>query len=605
MATVVLGQTLSAEVEAAIAKDPALKARLDEAALLALARANPERAVQVIEELQNKSNVRNPSAFVAATLAKNPTLRTSSSQPSAAALQQAGNIQELLKTHPDLQKALDASAVRRLSEVDLPRATELIEELANRPDVRNPSAFVVHSLSRNAVPPSAASTPRVIPPPGETILDAFPAVAEKLDDRARARVLEADPVRAKDIVNEILKREDLQNPSAFVMKSLSHSAHAALAPPPEVQEHDLFQATQVEQMLQGYPHLRARLDTQAVKKMRASDLSRVQEILQALADFPAPRRDVPQTAEQAMLATPALLAAQYMLAAQAAQAQLIPQLTTSQIPQLTTQMAIDPAHLMAHQLAASQLTASQLAAAQLAAPQMTAPAFFLPAADPLQQMLALHPTLAAQLDERARSTLEAAEPARAIEVLEDIIAKGDVRNPSAFVAASLSKFRERQAQARERSRSPRREGPSWVDQALLQYPHIDLDLQARRKLESIDPSRGMEMIEDLARRTDIRNPSAFVIKAANATMAAARTQDNGTGQAEALAAPAIMHTEVDLETRAARFALDDDAKRTLRAADLVRAHQVLDELEAKGTEVRNPSAFVCTSLSRFRTPRFR
>eukprot|EP00913_Durusdinium_trenchii_P000819 g765.t1 len=143
-----------------------------------------------------------------------------------------------------------------------------------------------------------------------------------------------------------------------------------------------------------------------------------------------------------MLATPALLAAQYMLAAQAAQAQLIPQLTTSQIPQLTTQMAIDPAHLMAHQLAASQLTASQLAAAQLAAPQMTAPAFFLPAADPLQQMLALHPTLAAQLDERARSTLEAAEPARAIEVLEDIIAKGDVRNPSAFVAASLSKFRE-------------------------------------------------------------------------------------------------------------------------------------------------------------------
>lgn len=99
------------------------------------------------------------------------------------------------------------------------------------------------------------------------------------------------------------------------------------------------------------------------------------------------RRDVPQTAEQAMLATPALLAAQYMLAAQAAQAQLIPQLTTSQIPQLTTQMAIDPAHLMAHQLAASQLTASQLAAAQLAAPQMTAPAFFLPAADPLQQML--------------------------------------------------------------------------------------------------------------------------------------------------------------------------------------------------------------------------
>lgn len=35
----------------------------------------------------------------------------------------------------------------------------------------------------------------------------------------RDSIVTEDPVRAKDIVNEILKREDLQNPSAFVMKA--------------------------------------------------------------------------------------------------------------------------------------------------------------------------------------------------------------------------------------------------------------------------------------------------------------------------------------------------------------------------------------------------
>ncbi|CAJ1361373.1 unnamed protein product [Effrenium voratum] len=43
----------------------------------------------------------------------------------------------------------------------------------------------------------------------------------------------------------------------------------------------------------------------------------------------------------------------------------------------------------------------------------------------------------------------------------------------------------------------------------------------------------------------------------------------------------------------------------VRAADPERVMEVLQELEFKGPEVRNPSAFVCKALSQFRTPRRR
>jgi len=286
------------------------------------------------------------------------------------------------------------------------------------------------------------------------------------------------------------------------MKSLGHTRERHDGHGPTgltMQERDYLAATQVETLLSGYPNLRSRLDGQAVRRMRESDLTRVQEILQemdsrgdvrnpsafvvkALADHTALRR--PETSlvgAEHTVAAPALLAAQYMLAAQAAQAQLLPQLAipgltgltgglTSQYSQLAGLSGLSGLPGLA--AAAPQiagLTAPQLAAAQLTAPQLTPPGFFLPAADPLQQMLALHPAVAAQLDERAMSSLQATEPARAVQVLEEIVTRGDVQNPSAYVAASLSRGRPEMrtattlpgdpaaAQALGRSRSPRRQ----------------------------------------------------------------------------------------------------------------------------------------------------
>jgi len=263
-------------------------------------------------------------------------------------------------------------------------------------------------------------------------------------------VRDSDPVRAKEIMQEILNRGDLQNPSAFVMKSLGYSqirredGGTTLT----MQERDYLAATQVETLLSNYPNLRARLDNQAIRRMRETvgheekELTRVQEILQeldsrgdvrnpsafvvrALADASTLKMPEAPSPAETLLSQQSLLAAQYMLAAQA-QAQLIPHLG---IPGLTSQLA-----------ASQGLAATQLAALtpQLTASQLTAPSLFSPPADPLQQMRALNPALLAQGDEsRGRAEARTA-------MLSGF--------PMAPAALSL--------QAGDRSRSPRRDG--WV-----------------------------------------------------------------------------------------------------------------------------------------------
>merc|ERR1712054_430087 len=58
----------------------------------------------------------------------------------------------------------------------------------------------------------------------------------------------------------------------------------------------------------------------------------------------------------------------------------------------------------------------------------------------ISSLLRQYPALRHQLDEEALQMLHAVEPGRAQEIIEDLVAKGDVRNPSAFVASSLAKF---------------------------------------------------------------------------------------------------------------------------------------------------------------------
>merc|ERR1712039_72450 len=114
------------------------------------------------------------------------------------------------------------------------------------------------------------------------------------------------------------------------------------------------------------------------------------------------------------------------------------------------------------------------------------------------------------------------------------------------------------------------------------------DDKARAALDAADPARAQEILEELdAKGPEIRNPSAFVSKAVQQF-----------SQARGRAAPASQ-LNVDLQGSPGYDALDDKARAALDAADPARAQEILEELDAKGSEIRNPSAFVSRSLQQF------
>eukprot|EP00439_Symbiodinium_sp_Y106_P075917 s723_g15.t1 len=448
---------LPPEVERAFRQKPGLRESLDEGALQALTRANPERAAQVIDELASKSDVRNPSAFVASTIAKYPMLRPILRQHNANLISGAApprSIYEVLQRHPGLEKALDAIALRRLEEVDIARAADLLDDLAQRRGVRNPSAFIVHMLGRSTpaydeqegevdrilqsyphirerldsqalmklsdadmdskgdvrnpsafivkalssfpAPRHDANLPhrQQLPEPemqnvGDSqmtiydVLDRHPGLQQALDATALQRLEEADFARAADVIEELALRPDVRNCSAFVVQALRHAVA------PTYDDHD----GEVDQILLRYPAIRGRLDSQALMKLADSDPARVEEILQdmdskgdvrnpsafivkALSSFPAPRHDAPLPHQQ-------------------------------------------PPEPEMQKMGNSWMWQDE---------------------SPLHQLLSSDPGLREALDDGAMRALEACDPERALEVVEDIIKKGDVRNPSAFVAASLAKY---------------------------------------------------------------------------------------------------------------------------------------------------------------------
>lgn len=198
----------------------------------------------------------------------------------------------------------------------------------------------------------------------------------------------------------------------------------------------------------------------------------------------------------------------------------------------------------------------------------------------LEEALLLYPMVADRLDEAALLLLKKADVDRAVELIEEIASKGDVRNPSAFVVKALSLYPQR------RGRS------SDVEEVLTQNPQIlaSLDEDALLKLRASDPARAVEIIEEIAVKSDVRNPSAF-ISSALLKYPHKRSSHNShaTGSAvdEALA-----------QNKAVTESLDQDALNKLRKADPARAVEVIEEIAAKG-DVHNPSAFAVKALTTF------
>jgi len=258
----------------------------------------------------------------------------------------------------------------------------------------------------------------------------------------------------------------------------------------------------------------------------------------------------------------------------------------------------------------------------------------------LDRLLDSEPGLRESLDDNVMAALKEADPARALEVVEDVLNKRDVRNPSAFIASSLAKYPQprggrfpssqpasngadqRYSRAPDRASGHRSGGrqSDGIDRLLQRYPRIraDLDEVAVMKLREADMERAEEILYDIAARGDVRNPAAFVVKAVAASRNK-RTREEAPSRHSRSEPPAKYQRtsgfrgsngrhggqENDLERRAESLGMDAEAVRQVLAADPARAQEVMDELESKGHEVRNPSAFACRSLQQFRTPRGR
>lgn len=219
---------------------------------------------------------------------------------------------------------------------------------------------------------------------------------------------------------------------------------------------------------------------------------------------------------------------------------------------------------------------------------------------PLDRVLSQHAWIA--LDEKALDRFYQADTDRAIEIIQDIVAKGDVRNPSAFVCQAL------------RAHPEKRGNPADdLQQALARRPGVAnaLDSKALQKLQGVDPRRAVEIIEDVAAAGhEIRNVSAFVAKALSSHPQKRGSEESfgSTHSLPPLANPKRPRTGASYEERRASYssqqrasadpgaALDDAARRRLDEADPERAAEILQELADKGSEIRNASAFLSRAL---------
>lgn len=136
--------------------------------------------------------------------------------------------------------------------------------------------------------------------------------------------------------------------------------------------------------------------------------------------------------------------------------------------------------------------------------------------------------LKGRLDETALQVMLTAQQQRIIEILQDMSDMGDdVRNPSAFIQKSLKDCPE--PGIRKRSVSQAFENMHWetvkrahlesTDDPLIKYKEIlgQMDEAAVGKLRGHpDQSRVRDILAEMATKIlDIRNPSAFVVKALN------------------------------------------------------------------------------------------
>lgn len=151
--------------------------------------------------------------------------------------------------------------------------------------------------------------------------------------------------------------------------------------------------------------------------------------------------------------------------------------------------------------------------------------------------------------------------------------------------------------------------PRWYKDALVKYGLSGLlDETVLQKMDAAQPERVLEILQELATKGDVRNPSAFIQKSLKdfpsarkrfAELGQTQAVNCGSWQAEKRArmdtsgkvSPLEMHPELASQ-------LDEAARTKLQGhPDQGRVRDILAEVAAKGSEIRNPSAFIVRALN--------
>jgi len=140
-----------------------MEGKLDDVVLEAMSHAMPERLEEILQDMSEKENVRNPSAWIQKSLKDYPTPRKRGldmgqapenswpAVPPQAPKRQRLDVSSsmnLFEAYPDLMQRMDEAAVSKLlGHPDQNRVMDILAEMeAKQTDIRNPSAFVVRAL---------------------------------------------------------------------------------------------------------------------------------------------------------------------------------------------------------------------------------------------------------------------------------------------------------------------------------------------------------------------------------------------------------------------------------------------------------------------------
>eukprot|EP00930_Biecheleria_cincta_P067374 TRINITY_DN5391_c0_g1_i2.p1 TRINITY_DN5391_c0_g1~~TRINITY_DN5391_c0_g1_i2.p1 ORF type:complete len:709 (+),score=118.92 TRINITY_DN5391_c0_g1_i2:179-2305(+) len=146
---------------------------------------------------------------------------------------------------------------------------------------------------------------------------------------------------------------------------------------------------------------------------------------------------------------------------------------------------------------------------------------------------------------------------------------------------------------------------------------LDVDRRARDALDSLEPEEQVNILEDLVRtHATVRNQSAYVLSKVKRAQEDVRSSEKSHRREEEHSRRDYdrdrgnrdRHHGYERETRSSRQArssdiwdkLDDKARGELEMLNEHDLDDILRELEAKRDTIRNPSAFVCSVVRRYR-----